>query len=185
MQRLGPVQLLVLDGDHTLWWPTDVTCASERYPDDPEGADHFAFAPDPANPDRIIRDDGVRFDLLPDARATLDAATAAGIGLAMASWNHHAPIRAMLAAYGLLPRFRQVWASWTSDKETMLREILAAEAAAGRPLDPATLLFVDDDPFGLYRPMAAAVGVQFLQMGHPAELAGWPDLAKALGLAVV
>ncbi len=182
----GPaVRLLALDGDHTLWQPLDGTCASERYPDDPTGAADFRFAADPADPDLIIRTDGPRFQLLPAARATLVAAHAAGLGLTTISYNHQPPIRAMLAAFGLLPLFRQVVAAWSPDKGAMLRTILAAEAAAGRPLAPAALLFVDDDPYGLYRPMAAAAGVQFLQMGHPAELRGWADLARYLGLPLV
>ena len=180
----GPpvVRLLALDGDHTLWQPLDGTCASERYPNDPAGADDFRFAAAAADPDLIIRHDGPRFHLLPGARATLVAAHAAGLGLATISYNHQPPIQAMLAAFGLLPLFRQVVAAWTPDKAAMLRLILAAEAAAGRPLAPAAVLFVDDDPDGLYRPMAATVGVQFLQMGNAAELRGWPDLARALGL---
>ncbi len=177
-----PVRLLALDGDHTLWQPLDGTCASERYPDDPTGADDFRFAADPADADLIVRHDGPRFHLLPEARATLIAAHAAGRGLVTISYNHQPPIQAMLAAFGLLPLFRQVVAAWSPDKAAMLRTILAAEAAAGRPLAPAALLFVDDDPHGHYRPQAAAVGVQFLQMGNPAELRDWVDLARYLGL---
>ncbi len=174
------VRLLALDGDHTLWQPLDGTCASERYPDDPVGAADFRFAPDPAAPDLIVRADGPRFQLLPGVRATLTASHAAGLGLATISYNHQPPIQAMLAAFGLLPLFRQVVAAWTPDKAAMLRTILAGEAAAGQPIAPAALLFVDDDPNGLYRPMAAAVGVQFLQMGRPDELRDWADLARYL-----
>ncbi len=176
------VRLLVLDGDHTLWQPLDGICCSERTQNDPTGAPAFAFTQDPADLDRAVRADGVRFALAPGARALLTRLPAAGIGLALASWNHPAPIRALLDAFGLLPLFGTVVAAWSSDKAAMLRTILAAEAAAGRPVDPAVVLFVDDDPAGAYRAMAAAVGVQFAQMGNPAEARSFAGIARRLGL---
>jgi phosphoglycolate phosphatase-like HAD superfamily hydrolase len=177
----SPIRLLALDGDHTLWQPLDGACASERYVDDPEGWADFRFAADPADPDLIAREDGPRFRLMPGARAALQATHAAGIRLAMVSFNHVAPIRAMLAAFALAPLFAQVEATWSSDKATMLRAVLAAEAAAGRPIAPEQTLFVDDDPWGIYRPMAAAVGVRFAQMGG--EVRGFADVAALLGIA--
>jgi predicted phosphatase len=174
-----PIRLLALDGDHTLWEPLDGACASERYVDDPEGWTGFHFAADPADPDLITRDDGPRFRLLPGARATLRQAHGAGIRLAMVSFNHVAPIRAMLRAFALAPLFARVEATWSSDKAAMLRAILAAEDAAGRPIAPEQTLFVDDDPWGIYRPMAAAVGVQFAQMG--VDVRGFADIAALLG----
>jgi predicted phosphatase len=160
-----PIRLLALDGDHTLWQPLDGACASERYVDDPDGWASFSFAPDPDDPDLITRHDGPRFRLMPGARSTLRQAYDGGIRLAMVSFNHLAPIRAMLGSFGLAPLFAQVEATWSSDKGAMLRSVLAAEAAAGHPLRPEQALFVDDDPWGIYRPMAAAVGVRFAQMG--------------------
>ena len=114
--------------------------------------------------------------MFPEARATLEAFHAAGGHLAMASWNHEGPIRAMLAAFGLLPRFAVVVAAWHPNKAAMLGTILAALPA----IDPATALFVDDDPEGRYRGMAAAVGVQFAQMG--VDVQGYADIARRLGI---
>ncbi|HMA36480.1 MAG TPA: HAD family hydrolase [Chloroflexia bacterium] len=176
-----PIRLLVLDGDHTLWQPVDVTCATERYPDDPQGHDQFAFQAAADDPDLIIREDGVRFALLPGARATLEQLHAAGVRLAMASFNHLAPIRAMLDAFGLQPLFSQVVAFWAPDKLTMLRTILAAEATAGHTYTPDAVLFVDDDPAGEYRPMAATAGTRFAQMGNPTEVQSFADIARLAG----
>lgn len=176
----GAIRLLVLDGDHTLWWPIDVICCSERGVDDPAGHSEFTFRPAPADPDIAVRDDGVRFQLVEGARALIAQFHTAGGRIAMASYNHEAPIRNLLAAFGLLPLFSQVVACWSSDKARMLRTILAAEAAAGRPLPPEAVLFVDDDPFGLYRPMAADVGTRFAQMGNPAEVRSFADIARLL-----
>ena len=177
-----PIRLVVLDGDHTLWHPVDVICCSERVLDDPEGSADFTFRLDPQDPDLAIRDDGVRFRLAPGARAVLADLHARGVRLAMASWNHVPPVRNLLAAFGLLPLFSQVVGGWTSDKATMLRSILAAEAAAGRPTPPDSVLFVDDDPEARYRPMAAAVGTRFAQMGNPAEVASFADIARLVGV---
>ena len=173
-----PVRLLALDGDHTLWEPLDGACASERYVDDPEGWAGFAFAPDPHDPGLIARNDGPRFRLMPGARVTLQQAHDAGVRLAMVSFNHVEPIRAMLGAFGLAPLFAQVAATWSSDKAAMLRSVLTSEAAAGYPVRPQQALFVDDDPWGIYRPMAAAVGVRFAQMG--VDVRSFSDIAALL-----
>ena len=177
-----PVRLLVLDGDDTLWQPLDGTCCSERTPDDPEGGADFGFAAAPGDPDLAIREDGVRFRLLPGARATLERLHGAGIGLALASYNHPRPIRALLDAFGLLPLFRQIVAVWSRDKAAMLETILAGERAAGRPLPPEAVLFVDDDPWAIYRPMAARVGTRFAQMGRPDEVQSFADIARLAGI---
>jgi predicted phosphatase len=179
-----PIALLVLDGDHTLWQPLDVLCCSERASDDAVGWPGCAFAPAPADPDLAIREDGVRFRLAPGARAVLERAHAAGIRLALASYNHGAPVRGLLAAFGLLPLFSQVVGVWSSDKAAMLQTILAAEAAAGRPTSPNAVLFVDDDPQGLYRPMMARLGIRFAQMGHPAEAPDFAAVARLIGVAL-
>jgi len=177
-----PIRLIVLDGDHTLWHPVDVICCSERVLDDPDGSADFTFRPAAQDPDLAIRDDGVRFRLAPGARAVLTRLHARGVRLAMASWNHAAPIRSLLAAFGLLPLFSQVVGEWSSDKAAMLRTILAAEAAAGRPTPPDSVLFVDDDPEARYRAMAAAVGTRFAQMGNPAEVSSFADIARLVGI---
>ncbi|HUS13662.1 MAG TPA: HAD family hydrolase [Chloroflexia bacterium] len=176
MRRLAAprIRLLVLDGDHTLWQPLDIICASERYADDPEGGTAFRFQALADDPDTIIRDDGVRFALMPGARALLERLHGAGVRLAIASYNHAPPIVAMLEAFGLLPLFGHVVASWSSDKGAMLRTILAAEPGSV----PEETLFVDDDPYGIYRPMAAAIGVRFAQMGNPAEVVSFGDIAR-------
>jgi len=166
----------VLDGDHTLWNPLDTTCVSEGYPDDPLGGTEFGFRPAPDNPDLVIREDGVRFEVMPGARAALERLHASGVRLAVASYNHFAPVLALLEAFGLRPLFSQVVAEWHSDKAAMLRTILAAEAAAGRPTRPETVLFVDDDPSSSYREMAASVGVSFAQMGN--EVQNYDDIER-------
>ncbi len=177
-----PIRLIVLDGDHTLWHPVDVICCSERVLDDPDGSADFTFRPDAQDPDLAIRDDGVRFRLAPGARAVLADLHGRGVRLAMASWNHAAPIRSLLTAFGLLPLFSQVVGEWSSDKAAMLRTILAAEEAAGRQTAPESVLFVDDDPEARYRAMAAAVGTRFAQMGNPAEVRSFADIARLVGV---
>jgi predicted phosphatase len=168
-----PFKLLILDGDHTLWWPVDEICCSDRTVDDREGWPHFTYRPDPDDPDLIHREDGVRFRLTPHARATIETVAAAGGRLAMASYNYRDNIDRALTAWGLRPHFAQIVAHWHSRKGEMLTEILDAEAAQGHAITPADALFVDDDPYGTYRRYAEAVGVRFLKMGEDiADLSG-------------
>ena len=160
-----PFRLLILDGDHTLWWPVDEICCSDRTVDDREGWPHFTYRADADDPDLIHREDGVRFRLTPHARATIEAVTAAGGACAIASFNYRDNIDRALTAWGLRPHFAQIVAHWHSRKGEMLAEILDAEAARGHAVAPADALFVDDDPYGTYRRYAADLGIRFLQMG--------------------
>jgi predicted phosphatase len=160
-----PFRLLILDGDHTLWWPVDEICCSDRTVDDREGWPHFTYRPDTDDPDLIHREDDVRFRLTPQARSTIEAVTAAGGRLAIASYNYRDNIDRALTAWGLRPHFAQIVAHWHSRKGEMLTEILETEAAQGHPIDPTDALFVDDDPYGTYRRYAEGLGVRFLQMG--------------------
>jgi predicted phosphatase len=160
-----PFKLLILDGDHTLWWPVDEICCSDRTVDDREGWPHFTYHADATDRDLIHREDGVRFRLTPRARPTIEAVTAAGGRLAMASYNYAGNIDRALTAWGLRDHFAQIVAHWHSRKGEMLYEILEAEAAQGHPIDPAAALFVDDDPYGKYRRYAEGLGIRFLQMG--------------------
>jgi len=41
---------------------------------------------------------------------------------------------------------------------------------------------VDDDPEARYRAMAAAVGTRFAQMGNPAEVRSFADIARLVGV---
>lgn len=159
------IRLLILDGDDTLWHPVDGICCSDRVADDAEGWPHFSYRPDPADPDRIVRDDGVRFALNPGARALLAAVTAAGGTCAMASYNYPGNLDRALTAWGIRPYFSQVVGQWHTRKDEMLAEILTLEAARGHTVRPDEALFIDDDPYGKYRGYAAALGVRFLQMG--------------------
>jgi magnesium-dependent phosphatase-1 len=159
------IRLLILDGDDTLWQPVDGICCSDRTVDDAEGWPHFTFRPDPADPDLIVREDGVRFRLNPGARALLAAVTAAGGACAIASYNYPANIARALTAWGIRHYFSQIVAHWHTRKGEMLAEILEREAARGHAVRPDQALFIDDDPYGTYRGYAAALGVRFLQMG--------------------
>jgi predicted phosphatase len=172
-----PFRLLILDGDHTLWWPVDDICCSDRTVDDREGWPHFTYRADPTDPDLIHREDGVRFRLTPHARTTIEAVTAAGGACAMASYNYAGNIDRALIAWGLRGHFTQIVAHWHSRKGEMLAEILEAEAARGHAVDPADALFVDDDPYGKYRRYAESLGIRFLQMG--VDIA---DLGEVLAL---
>ena len=173
-----PFRLLILDGDDTLWQPLDGICCSDRTPDDSVGWPHVTYQPDPANPDLLHRDDGVRFQLNPGARMVLQTVTVAGGACALASYNHRANIERALTAWSIRPAFAQVVAHWHTRKDEMLEEILAAEAARGHAVAPADALFVDDDQLGIYRRYAARLGMRFLQMGVDIE-----DLREVLAAA--
>ena len=173
-----PVRLLILDGDDTLWRPIDGICCSDRDPDDRIGWEHFQFRSDPTNPERIVREDGVRFDLTAGAREAIRAVTDAGGICALASFNHRGNLVRALAAWGLADYFPTVVGHWHARKGEMLTEILAAEAAAGRPVAPHEALFVDDDPYGTYRGYAAEHGIAFVQMGP--EIRDFYDLLPRL-----
>ena len=160
-----PFRLLILDGDHTLWWPVDEICCSDRTVDDREGWPHFTYRADADDPDLIHREDGVRFRLTPRARATIEAVTAAGGACAIASFNYRDNIDRALTAWGLRPHFAQIVAHWHSRKGEMLAEILAAEAARGHAVAPADALFVDDDPYATHRRDAENRGIRVLQLG--------------------
>ena len=159
------IRLLILDGDDTLWHPVDGICCSDRTVDDAVGWPDFTYQADPNDPDRIVRDDGVRFALNPGARELLTAVTAAGGACALASYNYPGNLDRALTAWGIRAYFRQVVGHWHARKGEMLAEILTLEAARGHAVRPDQALFIDDDPYGTYRGYAAALGVRFLQMG--------------------
>src|SRR5215212_6682878 len=92
-------RLLILDGDHTLWWPVDDICCSDRTVDDREGWPHFTYRADSDDLDLIHREDGVRFHLTPHGRTTIEAVTAAGGACAMASFNYRDNIDRALTAW--------------------------------------------------------------------------------------
>ena len=172
-----PFRLLILDGDDTLWQPLDGICCSDRTPDDNVGWPYFTYRPDPADPDLLIRDDGIRFRLSPGAREVLATVTAAGGACALASYNHRDNIERALTAWDIRSYFAQVVAHWHTRKFEMLQEILDAEAARGHAVAPTDALFVDDDPLGVYRRYAGALGIRFLQMGVDIQ-----DLREVLAL---
>src|SRR5690349_4553177 len=121
-----PFRLLILDGDDTLWQPLDGICCSDRTPDDNVGWPHFTYRPNPADPDLLHRDDGIRFHLNPGAREVLAAVTEDGSACAIASYNHRDNIERALTAWGIHAYFAQVVAHWHTRKFEMLQEILDA-----------------------------------------------------------
>jgi magnesium-dependent phosphatase-1 len=160
------MKLVAFDGDHTLWMPLSGLHLTDRTPTDSVGSPDFRFTPLPDNPLTIRRDDGALFALRPEARAVLAALRAAGILTAVASYNHIAPIRSALHAFGILPLLDYVVAEWHTNKDRMLSRIIALASDDGHDVAPSDTVLVDDDPEGLYAPQCERMGARLVQFGR-------------------
>ena len=159
------MKLLALDGDNTLWEPLDHLNVSDRTPTDAVGWPHFTFAPADDNPLVVVRDDGARFALRPEAREVLPALKSWGVLLAVVSYNHEGNIRRILEAFGVLGYFDYVVAEFHSNKDRMLERVLREAHADGHQLTASDLMLVDDDPDSIYRGQCARMGAGFSCFG--------------------
>ena len=171
------MKLVALDGDNTLWEPLDALNVSDRTPTDADGWPHFTFAPADANPLVVVRDDGARFALRPEAREVLQSLKAQGVLLAVVSYNHEGNIRRILEAFGVLGYFDYIVAEFHSNKDRMLDRVLREAHADGHELSAADLMLVDDDPGNLYRGQCARMGAGFSCFGTDIH-----DLREVLSL---
>ncbi|HEX8219395.1 MAG TPA: HAD-IIIC family phosphatase [Chloroflexia bacterium] len=159
------MKLLAFDGDNTLWEPLDALNVSDRTPTDAEGWPHFTFAPADANPLVVVRDDGARFALRPEAREVLQSLKSRSVLLAVVSYNHEGNIRRILEAFGVLGYFDYVVAEFHSNKDRMLDRVRREAHTDGHELSAADLMLVDDDPDNLYRGQCARMGAAFSCFG--------------------
>lgn len=171
------MKLVAFDGDNTLWEPLDGVNLSDRTPTDAVGWPHFTFKPTGAGPLLVVRDDGARFALRPEAREVLETLKARGVLLAVVSWNHEGNIRRILEAFGVLGFFDYVVAEFHSNKDRMLSRVLREARRDGHQLSPADLLLVDDDPDGIYRGQCRRMGAGFSCFGSDIH-----DLREVLSL---
>ncbi len=156
------ISLVIFDGDDTLWRGLDGGYISGvTYQD--VGDDRFTFQP--SGGDRIVRNDGQRFELYPGVRAALAGLRQLGIPVSLASYNKEAPVLSALKAFGLGGVFQYPAIQWNPEKDRMVLEIIAHFQHAGYPAAPEMTLFVDDDQPGLYRQQMERIGVPFLQTG--------------------
>ena len=173
------MKLVAFDGDYTLWTPLSGLHLTDRTPADTEGSPDFRFTPLPDNPLTVRRDDGALFALRPEAHDVLAALRSAGILTAVASYNHLAPVRSALDAFGLLSLLDYVVAEWHTEKDRMLARILALAAQDGHHVSPREALLVDDDPEGLYAAQCERIGARLVRFGHDIH-----DLREVLLIAV-
>jgi magnesium-dependent phosphatase-1 len=159
------MKLLALDGDNTLWEPLDRLNVSDRTPTDAVGWPHFTFSPADDNPLVVVRDDGARFALRPEAREVLQSLKSRGVLLAVVSYNHEGNIRRILEAFGVLGYFDYVVAEFHSNKDRMLDRVLREARADGHELSASDLLLVDDDPDNIYRGQCERMGAGFSCFG--------------------
>lgn len=159
------MKLAAFDGDNTVWEPLDGVNLSDRTPTDAEGWPHFTFTPAGDNPLLVVRDDGARFALRPEAREVLETLERHGVLRAVVSYNHESNVRSILEAFGLLGYFDYVVGEFHSNKDRMLARVLAEARRDGHELSAQDLLLVDDDPDNLYRGQCERMGAGFSCFG--------------------
>ncbi len=160
------MKLVAFDGDHTLWTPLSGLHLTDRTPTDPEGSPDFRFAPLPDDPLTARRSDGALFALRPEAQGVLSLLRASGVLTAVASYNHIAPVRSALEAFGLTPLIDYVVAEWHTNKDRMLAAIIASAAEQGHRVTPAETILVDDDPESLYAAQCERMGSRLVRFGR-------------------
>lgn len=158
------MKLVAFDGDNTLWEPLDGLNLSDRTPTDAVGKPSFAYAPT-GHSYTVVRDDGARFSLRPEARETLDELKQRGVLLGVVSYNHVGNVHRILEAFGVLAHFDFVVAEWHTGKDKMLGTMLAMAHAAGHPLQASDVILVDDDPDEIYRGQCSRMGAGFFCFG--------------------
>jgi magnesium-dependent phosphatase-1 len=159
------MKLVAFDGDNTLWEPLDGVNLSDRTPTDAVGWPHFTYTPMDTNPLLVVRDDGARFALRPEAREVLETLKARGVLLAVVSYNHESNVRRILAAFGVLGYFDYVVGEFHSNKDMMLGRVLREALHDGHALSARDLMLVDDDPDNIYRGQCERMGAGFSCFG--------------------
>jgi magnesium-dependent phosphatase-1 len=159
------MKLVAFDGDNTLWEPLDGVNLSDRTPTDAVGWPHFTYTPVDTHPLVVVRDDGARFALRPEAREVLETLKARGVLLAVVSYNHEGNVRRILDAFGVLGYFDYVVGEFHSNKDKMLGRVLREALHDGHALSAHDLMLVDDDPDDIYRGQCESMGAGFSCFG--------------------
>ncbi len=165
------MRLIIFDGDDTLWQGLDGGNISDNGDGDWHGSNDYTYAATNDH-DTIARNDGQRLRLFPETRAVLAELGGREVLVALCTFNHPDPVRRALDAWQLSGHFHHIEAAWSSDKEAMLRNILATTGVSA-----AEAVFIDDDPGRGHREQAARAGVRFLKKGTDVT-----DLRQVLGL---
>jgi magnesium-dependent phosphatase-1 len=168
------MKLIAFDGDDTLWTPQSLNL-SDRTPTDAIGWPHYKYKAKEDNPLLVERDDGALFSLRPEVREVMETLRAHGVLVGVISYNHEGNVRRILDAFGIASLVDYVVAEWHSDKDRMLRKMLAQAKAEGREVGPGDALLVDDDPYNIYRGQCARMGAGFYCFGSDIT-----DLREAL-----
>ncbi len=150
---------------------------SDRTPTDPYGSPDFTFSPIDGDPLTVQRDDGALFAVRPEAAEVIETLRGRGVLVGVISYNHEGPVRNILAAFGLLPSIDYIVAEWHSNKDMMLRRMLAEIKQEDYSVKPGDALLVDDDPEQIYRGQLARMGAQFRRFGEDIT-----DLREVLSL---
>lgn len=158
-------KLVAFDGDDTLWEPLDGVNLSDRTPTDDIGRPDFSYAPSPSDARLVLRDDGARFALRPEAAEVLAELKRRGTLLGVVSYNHLGNVQRILRAFGILSEIDYVVAEWHTDKGSMLGKMLAMARRDGRRLELGDLTLVDDDPARIYGAQCRRLGVGFACFG--------------------
>lgn len=159
------MKLVAFDGDDTLWTPLSVVNLSDRTPTDAVGWPHFLYKATKEDSLTVERDDAALFVLRPEAHSVMQALRANGDLIGVISYNHEGNVRRILDAFGLSAYINYVVAEWHSNKDRMLRKMLAQAEADGFHIEPADAMLIDDDPYSIYRGQCKRMGAGFRCFG--------------------
>ena len=159
------MKLIAFDGDDTLWTPLSGVNLSDRTATDAVGWPHFTYTRVPDEPFTVRRDDGALFALRPEAAEVFRELHDRAVLVGIVSYNHEENIRSILDAFGLLGAVDYIVAEWHSNKDRMLRKMLAQALADGHLLEAGDLMLVDDDPWEIYRGQCGRMGAGFSRFG--------------------
>ncbi len=154
------INLIVFDGDDTLWFGLDGGYISGiNYSD--YGSDTYTFRR--IEEDLIERNDGQRFRLYPEVRSLLAKLTSMKLLISLASYNHPTPVEKALYAFEINQFFFHPVVEYSSQKDKMLKTILRKLTQSGWLVNPSTTLFIDDDHQNRYLQQMESIGVHFLK----------------------
>ncbi len=154
------INLIVFDGDDTLWFGLDGGYISGiNYSD--YGSDTYTFRR--IGEDFIERNDGQRFRLYPEVRSLLANLMNMKLLISLASYNHPSPVEKALHAFEINQFFLHPVIEYSSQKDKMLKAILRKFSQSGWLVKPSTTLFIDDDHQNRYLKQMEFIGVHFLK----------------------
>ena len=137
---------------------------SDRSVDDEEGWPAFTFAPT-GDPLVVRRDDGVRFELRPEAHHVFSELRRRGSLVGVLSYNYEGNVRRVVDAFGLVSLVDYIIAEWHSNKDRMLEKMIASARHDGHVLSDCDAILIDDDPREIYREQCKRMGYGFSRFG--------------------